>query len=332
MPKRANSVDTTFFSLELLRRIPRNQRITAHELHQQLMDAGIERNVRTIQRQLERLSQHFDLECDDRCRPYGWRWRVGSRGLSLAQLSPAESLLMQMAQAHLKHLLPAPLMASFSPFFSQAGHTLSHSEQALREREWSQKVRVVAASQPLLPPVIQEGVFDAVSEALYHNRWLNIDYSNAHGTRRQTEVMPLGLAQQGSRLYLVCRFKGYDNERSLALNRITSAVCSTFHFSRPVDFNLKRYDDDGRFGFGEGRHIRIHFTLENARAQLLLESPLSADQQVSELENGRLQFSATVVDSPMLDGFLATFGSTISNIKRDTHNVSTEQENNDEYR
>lgn len=57
-------------------------------------------------------------------------------------------------------------------------------------------------------------MFDAVSEALYYNRWLNIDYSNAHGTRRQVEVMPLGLAQQGSRLYLVCRFKGYDNERS----------------------------------------------------------------------------------------------------------------------
>ena len=274
MPKRTNSVDTTFFALELLRRIPRSQRITAHELHQQLTNAGIERNVRTIQRQLERLSQHFDLECDDRCRPYGWRWRAGSRGLSLAQLSLAESLLMQMAQAQLKHLLPAHLMASFSPFFSQAGHTLSHSEQAQREREWSQKVRVVAASQPLLPPVIQEGVFDVVSEALYYNRWLNIDYSNAHGTRRQVEVMPLGLAQQGSRLYLVCRFKGYDNERSLALNRITSAVCSTFHFSRPTDFNLKRYDDDGRFGFGEGRHIRIHFTLETARAQLLLESPL----------------------------------------------------------
>ena len=36
MAKRTNSVDTTFFSLELLRRIPRSQRITAQELHQQL--------------------------------------------------------------------------------------------------------------------------------------------------------------------------------------------------------------------------------------------------------------------------------------------------------
>ncbi|APW47979.1 hypothetical protein RA876_18335 [Rhodoferax antarcticus] len=36
-----------------------------------------------------------------------------------------------------------------------------------------------------------------------------MDYKNAGGKRIQTEVMPLGLAQQGGpRLYLVCRFPG----------------------------------------------------------------------------------------------------------------------------
>jgi hypothetical protein len=109
----------------------------------------------------------------------------------MAQLSPAESLLMQMAQAHFKASATCAFDGFIFAVFSQAGHTLNHSEQALREREWSQKVRVVAASQSLLP-VLQEGVFDAVSEVLYHNRWLNIDYSNAHGIRRQAEVMPLG--------------------------------------------------------------------------------------------------------------------------------------------
>jgi len=58
-------------------------------------------------------------------------------------------------------------------------------------------VRVVAASQPLLPPVIQEGMFDAVSEALYQDPWLNIDYRNAQDTRRQAEVMPLGFSPTG---------------------------------------------------------------------------------------------------------------------------------------
>ncbi len=334
MAKRPGSIDTTIFTLELLRRIPHSQKITAQELHRQLADVDIERDVRTIQRQLEQLSQHFDLECDDRNRPYGWRWRAGSRGIALPILSSQESLLLHMAEAHLKHLLPARLMTSLSSFFNQAERNLGHNEQARREREWPQKVRVVAASQPLLPPVIQDGVFEAVSEALYNNYWLQLDYSNARGISRQAEVMPLGLAQQGTRLYLVCRYKGYDNERSLALNRIQRAVCSTFHFTRPSGFNLKQYDDDGRFGFGEGRFIRISFTLEPVRAQLLLESPLSTDQHVSELSDGRLRFTATVIDSPMLDGFLATFGCAISDVQSDeqeeneTANVMTKQGNN----
>ena len=72
------------------------------------------------------------------------------------------------------------------------------------------------------------------------------------------------LAQQGPRLYLVCRFDGYDNERSLALNRISSAAVSTLGFERPKDFDLQKYDADGRFGFGEGKRISLKFRIKRA--------------------------------------------------------------------
>ncbi len=90
----------------------------------------------------------------------------------------------------------------------------------------------MATSQPLLPPKIVPGVFEIVSESLYSNRWLHLDYRNSGGKRGKVEVMPLGLAQQGPRLYLVCRYRGYDNERSLALHRILSAEMSTLTFDR----------------------------------------------------------------------------------------------------
>ncbi|WP_257266243.1 hypothetical protein [Endozoicomonas sp. ONNA2] len=48
------------------------------------------------------------------------------------------------------------------------------------------------------------------------------DMHNSSQLFRQT-VMPLGLAQQGPRLFLVCRFKGYDDERNLAMHRMLSA-------------------------------------------------------------------------------------------------------------
>ena len=119
-------------------------------------------------------------------------------------------------------LLPAKLMKSMDGFFTQARSQLGGKDTSKREREWLEKVRVVSTSQPLLPPKIDPTVFDQVSNALYGNQWLEVDYKNAAGKRTSTRVMPLGLAQQGPRMYLVCRFDGYDNERSLALHRILS--------------------------------------------------------------------------------------------------------------
>ncbi|OON38726.1 WYL domain-containing protein [Izhakiella australiensis] len=318
MAKRPDTIETTLLAIELLRRIPRRRKITARELHQQLSDAGIERDLRTIQRQLEMLCNHFDIECDLRSRPYGYRWLEDARGISLPQLTPQESLLLGMAQAHLTPILPARLMKSLSGLFNQARRTLDphRGGNSKLEAEWPDKVRVVATSQPLLPPHIAEGVFEAASEALYLNRWLKIVYRNASGKETQTSVMPLGMAQQGPRLYLVCRFEGYHNERSLALNRIQHASVSTFTFVRPAEFNLKQYHDDGRFGFGEGQMVHLSFDIDRAAGFHLIESPLARDQTHREIDGNRLTFSATVVDSAMLSWFLAAFGGAVSNIER----------------
>jgi predicted DNA-binding transcriptional regulator YafY len=128
-------------------------------------------------------------------------------------------------------------------------------------------------------------------------------------------VMPLGLAQQGPRVYLVCRYDGHDNERSLALHRILSATASTFTFERPKEFDLKKYDDDGRFGYGEGERIRLSFRIQKEAGFHLLESPLSDDQRVVEHDDV-YQIAATVVDSAMLDWWLRGFGEQVSQIAR----------------
>ena len=73
MPKRPDAKETVLLALELLRRIPRNSKVSAPELHKQLAEAGVERDLRTIQRQLEMLSDHFDIERDLQSKPYGWR-------------------------------------------------------------------------------------------------------------------------------------------------------------------------------------------------------------------------------------------------------------------
>lgn len=318
MAKRSDTLETVLLAVELLRRIPRGRKVTASELHRQLTDAGIDRDLRTIQRQLEMLSEHFEIERDDRSKPYGYRWLEQAKALAVPNLTPQESLLLQLAEEHLKNLLPARLMKSMEGFFSQAKRNLGPDSSARLEREWPGKVRVVATSQPLLPPKIVQGVFEVVSEALYSNRWLLLDYRNSAGKRNKVEVMPLGLVQQGPRLYLVCRYRGYDNERNLALHRILSAEISTLTFERPKEFDLKRYDDDGRFGFGDGEKVRLTFVIDHDAGLHLLESPLSSDQQVHEIAGGKIEITATVIDSAMLDRWLRGFGRSVTAVRKNT--------------
>lgn len=318
MTNQQSSQDVLLFNLELLRRIPRHARVTARELHEQLQAAGFKRDLRTVQRQLDLLSQHFDLERDDSSKPYGYRWLPHAKGLSIPSLTVQESLLLKLAEEQLRYLLPASLMRSMEGFFKQATATLVSSEAPLLERQWRKKVRVVSTSQPLLPPPVDQAVFDTVSEALYRNRWLSLDYRNAQQTLRTGQrVMPLGLAQQGARLYLVCRYHGYDNERSLAINRIQAARMLVDGFVRPRLFDLQRYDEDGRFGFGEGERIRLAFSISKQAGYHLLESPLSEDQVIQELEDG-YRVTAIVVDSLMLKQWLLGFGENVWDVRRET--------------
>ena len=313
MAKRSDTKETVLLALELLRRIPRNSKISAPELHKQLSTTGVARDLRTIQRQLEMLSEHFEIERDERNKPYGYRWKERAKGLALPMLSEQESLLLTLAEKQLGSLLPASVMKSMDGFFVQARANIGQGTHAQLEREWLSKIRVVSETQPLMPPKIEKGVLEEVSNALYANLWINLDYKNAGGKRSSVEVMPLGLAQQGPRMYLVCRFQGYDNERSLALHRIISAKATTNAFIRPKEFDLQKYDDDGRFGFGEGQRIRLTFLINKSAGKHLSESPLSADQQMKDVD-GKYEISATVVETAQLEWWLQGFGDQVSHV------------------
>lgn len=313
MPKRSDTKETVLLALELMRRIPRGRKVTATELNEQLAGAGFKRNLRTIQRQLEMLTEHFDIERDESSKPYGYSWKTKSNGFTLPVLSDQESLLLSLAQEQLRNLLPANLMRSLDGFFVQASTNLRPLTSAKKEREWLRKVRIISETQPLLAPRISPEVFAEISNALYENRWLSLRYMNVEGKSTVADVMPLGLAQQGPRMYLVVRFKGHEEERTLAVHRIQFAQATALEFQRPKDFDLERYDADGRFGFGKGERIRLSFTITEDSGRYLLESPLSLDQVATKLGKA-YRIEATVVSSVQLKRWLLSFGSDISNV------------------
>lgn len=312
--RKPDTLETLHLALELLRRIPRSRKVTSIELHAELQAAGFARDVRSIQRLLNTLSSTLGIERDDSSVPFGYRWGERGPGLMVPGLNRQESLLLLLAEQHLRPLLPPSVMRAMDGFFKQARANLAPHQNARLEKEWLHKVRVVSETQPLLPPRLQEGVLDTVSAALYANHWLDVHYTNQKDERKTHRVMPLGLVQQGPRLYLVCRFEGYENQRILAMHRIGSATDTALPFERP-DFDLAAYEDEGQLAVANGPRIHLQFDIDKGAGRHLLESPLSADQNV-QYGPEVYTITATVHQTLLLDRWLHSFGGQIRNIRK----------------
>ncbi|PJG83431.1 helix-turn-helix transcriptional regulator [Caviibacterium pharyngocola] len=318
MPKRPENIETTFYHLDILRRIPKGKGryITAKALHEQLEELGYQKDIRTMQRTLKSLCEHFDIEKDDRSREHAYRWKEYSKGLDIPNLTAQESLLLMLAEQHLKNLLPANIMKSLKPFFDEARYQKQFGKES-PEYKWLDKVCSVPTSQPLLPAKISPTIFDAVSTALFQNKLLHIEYQNQQGNKKKATVMPLALAQQGGTIYLIARYEGFDNQRLLALHRLKKPEVSTFNFERPKDFSLSKYLDDGYLGFScTGQKVRLTFSIAHSAGFHLTETPLSKDQIILEETPDYYRIQATVADSDMLEWWIRKFGEDIWDIEK----------------
>lgn len=316
MSNRPRDIDATLLQLEILRRIPKLPRsIDAKSLHEQLLEAGFERDLRSVQRILQTLCEHFDIECNMDSKPYSYAWKERSSGLALPILNEQQSLLLKLAEQQLKYLLPANLMSSMKPFFEQADRMVCGAKEK-PEYQWLDKVCTTPTSLPLVPAKVKEEIFSTVSQALFQNKWLNIEYQNQQGKKHTARIMPLAISQQGASIYLVCRYEGFDNERLLALHRIRKAEMSTITFDRPKDFNLQAYQDAGHLGFGTGGKVLLTFSITKKAGFHLTETPLSKDQTILEESETHYRIQATVADNDMLKWWIRKFGEDVWDVKK----------------
>ena len=310
MAKESNSL---YLQLEILRLIPKRSYISTHEIQQKLEDIGFFRDIRSIQRQLKSLSEQFDIECNTLNKPYSYRWKENAKGLDLPILNEQQSLVLMLAKQHLKGILPANIMHSMESFFKQAEYNLVYDSNKKSGSEWLNKVAIAPTSQPLLPAKIEPEIFAQISTALYQNRFLQVHYRSIHGKEHKAQVKPLALVQQGSSSYLVAQYE-HGDILHLALHRLLEVIVSTMQFKRP-DFNLKAYVESQKFGFSYGRKIRLTFRVDKAIGGFLTETPLSVDQNVKDC-GSEYEISATVIESEMLNWWIAHFGENYQEIER----------------
>ena len=307
------SASSLKFQLELLRLIPKNQAISSLELQAKLQNLGIERDLRSIQRTLKTLCEQFDIDCNMQDKPYSYRWKPHAKGLDMPLLNEQQSLVLMLAKEYLSGILPSSIMNSMDGFFEQAKYNLKYDTGQKSGSQWLNKVAIAPTSQPLLPAKIAPEIFTNISTSLYQNKYLNVHYRSIHGKEHQAQVKPLALVQQGPASYLVSQYEsGFIAH--LALHRLLAAEISTMSFERP-DFNLKAYVESQEFGFSNGKKIRLTFLINKAIGGFITETPLSKDQTVKDAGDN-YEISAIVMESQMLEWWIAHFGENYQEIER----------------
>ena len=221
-------------ALELYRRIPHRHKVTSKELKEQLETVGIIRDIRTIQRNLDLLTDSFDVEKDDRNKPYGY-YRLSPKPLSIGAL---EALLISLAEENLSYLLPSNLNRTLKSLFRDARYYLSPNDHNGKERGWLKKVRLVHPGNHEQPAGISKEVLEKVSHGLFHNRWLTLHIANKTDSLVAIDAMPLGLIQKGIQLFLVCKCNAEMDTVCFDLEHITKASLWSTTFDYPEDFTL----------------------------------------------------------------------------------------------
>ena len=147
----------------------------------------------------------------------------------------------------------------------------------------------------LLPPKIDGELLQKVQQALLEDKKLDVSYYALHQSAvKQYRLNPLGLIQRGQISYLIASAEPYNDPLRFAIHRFQKVDITDSAAVIPAEFNLQRDLASGAMEFSEGESINLELLAKPVLAELLLETPLSADMLCKKLENGDYHISATV--------------------------------------
>lgn len=292
--------DTLYRQWVTLRFIPRSPgRSSTRTLFEKLRDAGYEVTKRSVERDLEKLSQIFAFTSETEGKTAYWFWPKDAVLMDVPGLDPSAALALTLSRQNLEGLLPASVLNLLNPWFNRASEVLdSHSQQPLGH--WKRKVRALARGPNMAIPKVKADVHTAVTEALLTGHQLEARYRARGQTRgKETRLHPLGLVTRDGLMYLVATAWEYPNAYQYALHRFDSAVVTEESVSKPAGFDLDDYiQQQAAFSYPtSGKALKLVADFEPKAAEHVIERPLAGDQTHHEQPDGRIRIAATVPDT-----------------------------------
>ena len=312
--------DHTIRCLKTLSCLPRDPgRITTPEIHRKLQDEGYDISLRTLQRDLERLSGSFPINSEEQGRSLAWYWSGNATLFSIPAMDVDTALTFLLAETNMKDLFPVSIHSRMKPYFDGARDVLEERSQR-HLRNWKEKVRFFPRSQPLQPAHIEPEVLRTVHKALLQDKRLRARYRKREERRsREQEINPLALVHRYDVSYLICTFWRYPKVWHLPLHRFKSAQLLESPAIKPPGFNLEDYLRKERaLEYPQGGEIRLDALFAAGAAAHLRETRLSKYQRLQEQPDARVRLTATVQDTSQLRWWLRGFGELVEVIGPET--------------
>jgi predicted DNA-binding transcriptional regulator YafY len=288
--------------LTMLRMVPRFPKtITTTELASRLEDHGVSVTMRSIQRDLEKLSADFPLLVNEATRPFQWSFDREATMDIIPALDLPAALTFELARAYLSPMLPPRTLSHLKPHFDEAHRTL------LRERnplgQWPNRVRVINRGLGGLRPDIDADVLETVTEALLREYQCKLTYQARNWPEPEEIVVhPFGLIFRDPNVYLIGIIEGV---RQLVLHRATTGELVEKPVVRQEDFDLDLYIHSGAMSIlKSNKPIFMKLRCDKPALNHLIEAPLSFDQITNDLDENAFEITVTVGDTQDLRWWL----------------------------
>lgn len=295
--------------IQTLRLIPQYPaKISVSQLLRQLSSQGFKLDRRSLQRDLNSLSALFSIESDTNKDIPGWYWRKDAEKLELPEMEPSVALSFKMVELFLGQFMPPNALDNLQSYFGQADKLLSTlSDNQLAD--WPDKIAYLSRNQPLLSPSINREVLSAVYLALLTNSQIDALYEPMHRDAKHYRINPQGIVVVDHVIYLVGTIDDGLKSLQFALHRFISAHNTEIQLKQSHAFSLKRYIEDGHFGYlkPEQPMIKLKLITNDNVANHLSETPLSSDQVIEE-KDSEFTVSANVKNTQQLRWWLLSFG------------------------
>lgn len=300
--------DTLMRQWAMLRAIPRHpRRIDAPTIHGRLRDLGMEVSLRTVQRDLNTLAETFPLDFDE-SKPQGWCWRPGAGQLEIPSMDAHAALTFNLVEEYMQNLLPRSTLSHMAPWFDAAQGVAS--SQASTVTKWRDKLRVIPHTLNKVPAPIDPDIQTTIYNGLFNEKQIQVTY-RAITTGKEAKtypVHPLGLVVMEQVVYLVCTVKDYQDARFLALHRIDTAELLDATAVRPTTFDIDEFILR-EFGIRLGREpIDLALRIRGVLAKYLAETPVSADQTLTPIDDAWTRVEVKVQDTIQLRTWLRSLG------------------------